>query len=119
VLNVITGLFPPEEEPCNPFTVAIEIAEIPTPAPANCVNVIAVPAAPPTVIESFVVKTHAVSARVVPSMNIKALAVTSVSASKSVALSHTPLAPVPAVVTTYIPLAAPLVEFFTKILFVA
>jgi hypothetical protein len=42
VLNVITGLFPPEEEPCNPFTVAIEIAEIPTPAPANCVNVIAV-----------------------------------------------------------------------------
>jgi hypothetical protein len=100
VLNVITGL--PEEEPCNPFTVAIEIAEIPTPAPANCVNVIAVPAAPPTVIESFVVKTHAVSARVVPSsMNIKALAVTSVSASKSVALSHTPLAPVPAVVTTY------------------
>jgi hypothetical protein len=50
----------------NPFTVAIEIAEIPTPAPANCVNVIAVPAAPPTVIESFVVKTHAVSARVVP-----------------------------------------------------
>jgi hypothetical protein len=63
VLNVITGLFPPEEEPCNPFTVAIEIAEIPTPAPANCVNVIAVPA-PPTVIESFVVKTHAVSARV-------------------------------------------------------
>jgi hypothetical protein len=34
VLNVITGLFPPEEEPCNPFTVAIEIAEIPTPAPA-------------------------------------------------------------------------------------
>jgi hypothetical protein len=64
VLNVITGLFPPEE-PCNPFTVAIEIAEIPTPAPANCVNVIAVPAAPPTVIESFVVKTHAVSARVV------------------------------------------------------
>jgi hypothetical protein len=51
-------------------------------------------------------------------MNIKALAVTS-SASKSVALSHTPLAPVPAVVTTYIPLAAPLVEFFTKILFVA
>jgi hypothetical protein len=50
-------------------------------------------------------------------MNIKALAVTSVSASKSVALSHTP--PVPAVVTTYIPLAAPLVEFFTKILFVA
>jgi hypothetical protein len=51
-------------------------------------------------------------------MNIKALAVTSVSASKSVALSHTPLAPVPAVVTTYIPLAAPLVEFFTKILFV-
>jgi hypothetical protein len=51
-------------------------------------------------------------------MNIKALAVTSVSASKSVALSHTPLAPVPAV-ATYIPLAAPLVEFFTKILFVA
>jgi hypothetical protein len=49
-------------------------------------------------------------------MNIKALAVTSVSASKSVALSHTPLA---LVVTTYIPLAAPLVEFFTKILFVA
>jgi hypothetical protein len=31
VLNVITGLFPPEEEPCNPFTVAIEL-EIPTPA---------------------------------------------------------------------------------------
>jgi hypothetical protein len=57
VLNVITGLFPPEEEPCNPFTVAIEIA-VPTPAPANCVNVIAVPAAPPTVIESFVVKTQ-------------------------------------------------------------
>jgi hypothetical protein len=68
--------FPPEEEPCNPFTVAIEIAEIPTPpAMRKCHSV---PAAPPTVIESFVVKTHAVSARVVPSMNIKALAVTSV-----------------------------------------
>jgi hypothetical protein len=48
-------------------------------------------------------------------MNIKALAVTSVSASKSVALSHTPLARY----RLHIPLAAPLVEFFTKILFVA
>jgi hypothetical protein len=69
VLNVITGLFPPEEEPCNPFTVAIEIAEIPTPAPAlrKCHS----STCSPTVIESFVVKTHAVSARSGSSMNIK------------------------------------------------
>jgi hypothetical protein len=89
-------------------------------AEANNIQVKAVPEAPPIVIGLFVVKIHPLSALTVPSStHTYAPAVTSASASKSVALSHTPFAPVPKVVTTQIPFSAPVDWSFNKILSLA